>query len=218
MLSPRLGGVVGFCGPRSLGPAGCAWVSAAAGSLVRSAGAVVVAGCAFGADAESLSGALAAGPLVRCVAVGSSAGLGFPAPGVPSVVARVAALGPGRVAWLAGGPLAVPLAARLAARSLAFVRWLASSGGVLVAAVAAPPPRGFGPGPFPRSGSGSWSSVAAAALLGVPVFAVWLCAGPFPAPALPAPGSWAPVAGGLFGARAWGWAPGFLPGFGPAWG
>ena len=121
------------------------------------------------------------------------------------------------MSWLAGGVLSVPLPARLAARSLAFVRFLASSGGCLVVAASSLPSRAFGPGPFPSCGSGSWSSAAAAVLAGVPVFAAWGGGGPVPLfPALPGGGSWSPWP--LPGcAWAWRWVPAGvavpLPGF-----
>lgn len=206
-MSLSLPSPIGFCGPRSLPAAGLAWVYGGAASVVRAEGSVT-SGCAVGADAAALFGALSAGGLPRAFAVGSSAGTGFPRPGIPAAVAAAVRAG-APVSWLAGGPLSLPLIPRLAARSLAFVRFLAASGGVLVCAASSLPRRAFGPGPFPSCGSGSWSSVAAAVLAGVPVFAVPLGVSPSAFPALPGGGAWSAVAGGLFGAPAWAWSPGF---------
>lgn len=186
-------------------------------------GAVVASGCAVGADSAALSGAVAAGGLPVVFAVGSFAGVGFPAPGVPAAVAAAAAAG-APVRWLAGGGLGVPLAARLARRSLALVRWLSARGGVLVCAASSLPSARFGPGPFPSCGSGSWSSVAAAALLSVPVFVVPFGAllvgvgAPACFPRLPGGGSWGPAGVLLAGLSGWSWSPAGvavpLPGFG----
>jgi len=207
-VSLSLPSPVGFCGPRSLPSAGLAWVYGGAASVVRAEGSVT-SGCAVGADAAALFGALSAGGLPRAFAVGSAAGAGFPGGrGVPASVAAAARAG-GPVCWLAGGPLSLPLGPRLAARSLAFVRFLAAAGGVLVCAASSLPARAFGPGPFPGSGSGSWSSVAAAVLAGVPAFVVPFGVPPAAFPALPGGGAWSAVPGGLFGARAWAWSPAF---------
>jgi len=178
-------------------------------------GAVVASGCAVGADAAALSGAGGAGGLPRVFAVGSLAGAGFPAPGVPAAVAAAAAAS-ASVRWLAGGPLSVPLPARLAGRSLALVRWLSRAGGVLVCAASSLPSRAFGPGPFPSCGSGSWSSVAAAVLAGVPVAVAPFGVAPASFPLLPGGGSWAPAGVVLAGVSLWSPAGVALrlPGFG----
>ncbi|OGR96314.1 MAG: hypothetical protein A2V88_05035 [Elusimicrobia bacterium RBG_16_66_12] len=211
--------VVGFCGPRSLGPAGCAWVASAARAVVVG-GSVVAAGCAVGADAAAVSGALSApggSARLRVFAVGSASGFGFPRAGYPAAVAAAFVARAASVSWLAGGVLSVPLPARLAARSLAFVRFLAASGGALVVAASSLPSRPFGPGPFPSCGSGSWSSAAAAVLAGVPVFVAPFGVSPAAFPALPGGGAWVAVPGGLWGLPASRWAPAGvavpLPGF-----
>ena len=208
---------VGFCGPRSLGPAGCAWVSAAAASVVGR-GAVLASGCAVGADAAALSAAPLAPSRVVLFAVGSFGGAGFPAPGVPPAVAAAAAAG-ASVRWLAGGALALPLAARLARRSLALVRWLSARRGLLVCAASSLPSSRFGPGPFPSCGSGSWASLAAAVLAGVPVAVAPFGLAPSAFPALPGGGSWGPAGVALAGVSLWSWSPAGvalrLPGFGP---
>jgi hypothetical protein len=132
--------------------------------------------------------------------------------GSSSVAGVQAALCQGaRVAWFAGGRSG-PAVARLAARSLAFVHFLAASprGSGLAVVVSGPPPRVFAPaaaGRWPSCGSGSWGSVGAAALLGLPVvvFPVgWSgFAGASSLPALPGRGRW--VAVGRSGPWAAGW-------------
>lgn len=164
-------------------------------------GSAIVTGCALGADAAAVAGALSVGGVLHVYAVGNRAGSGFPCWFVPRHLAHIETAPNVLLHWLAGGPLFVPLKARLARRSLAVVQTLAAKHGTLAAFPAAPrPPRAFGRGPFPPCGSGTWSTVAAAALLSVPVFV----AGHVPPSAiLPVAGSWQPaylhtVAGWLF--------------------
>jgi hypothetical protein len=192
-------------GSRSLPPALALSVRSVVVAAVA-AGCRVSVGCAAGADSVAVSSVLAAGggSLLSVFAVGGSCGSGFA--GRLSAVAGVrSALAAGAaVSWWAGGSVAVPLRGRLAARSLACVR---SAVGVprslVVGFVAAPPPRPFGGGAWPSCGSGSWSSLAAAARLGLPVFV--FPAGGFPLPLLGA-GAWSPVgAGSLCGS--WRWVP-----------
>lgn len=132
-------------------------------------------GCAVGADAAVLAAAVRLLPPSR-VAVWAAFGPG----GLGSAGSASSVSGVGRalaagcaVSWWAGGGLAVPLRGRLCARSVAFVRSLAASGGVLVGLVGSACPAGCVPGPrWASSGSGSWSSLALAAGLAVPVV-VW---------------------------------------------
>lgn len=83
----------------------------------------IVVGCATGVDASVLRAALAGGFVgrVRCFAAFDADGAGA-AGGVSavSVVSAFAAAG-GRVSWLAGGGLSVPVRARLAVRAAAVV-------------------------------------------------------------------------------------------------
>lgn len=205
------GGRVMVCGSRALG----ASARPAVASVVRAAlasGSRLVVGCASGADAAALAAALAAGPgaPVSLFAAFGQAGAG--AAGRASNVRGVAAAVAGGlpVSWWAGGPASVPLRARLARRSLAAVRFAARGGpgSSLVAFAAALPPRPFSSGPFPSCGSGSWSSVAAAALLGLPVSVVPV--GPL---ASVSPASLPPLPGGGGGgvwvsaSRGWRWSP-----------
>ncbi len=195
--------VLVISGSRSLPPSLAGSVQsvvlAAAGAGCR-----VSVGCAVGADSVAVSSLLAAGAAaaLSVFAVGGACGGGFA--GRLSAVAgvRAVAAAGGAVSWWAGGGAAVPLRGRLAARSLACVR---SAVGVprslVVGFVAAPPPRPFGAGAWPSSGSGSWSSLAAAARLGLPVFV--FPAGGFALPLLGA-GAWSPVsAGSLVGSLRW---------------
>ena len=200
--------MVGFCGSRSL-PASASSLVRSVVASVAASGAGLASGCAAGADALAISAALSLGlaPRLSVFAAFGPGGVGAAgSSSAPAVVARAAAAG-ASVSWWAGGPASVPLRARLARRSLAFVQALAASPSPsgLVAFVSAPPPRrSFGPGPFPSCGSGSWSSVAAAALLGLSV--VVFPVGWSPASGLPAlpsgPGSWVPAGPGP-------WASGF---------
>jgi hypothetical protein len=114
------------------------------------------------------------------------------------------------VSWWAGGGPGVVLRARLARRSLAAVRLVAAGGpgSGLVAWSSRLPAIPFRAGPWPSCGSGTWSSVAAAARLGVPVIVVPV--GPLARvplarwPVLPAGGHWSPVSSGsLSGAALW---------------
>jgi hypothetical protein len=189
--------VIGITGARSLNAAQLATVQ----DITRQAARVgsVYTGCATGADAAALA---AANIHAHCFAVGASNGAGFPGRGLPPhIIAAVK--WENKITWLAGGPLSVPLVARLARRSLAMVRALALAGGALVAFPASPrPPRYFGPGPFPSCGSGTWATVAAAARLSVPVFVVWPVA---PSAVLPTAGAW--VQATLFGVACWAFVP-----------
>lgn len=194
--------VFGFTGARSLTPQSLSVVSALAASVARAGGTVYTC-CAQGADKTAIAGSLAAHRLPVVFAVGSEDGQGFPGQGgVPGHILDLP-----DVTFLAGGPLSLPLVARLARRSLDMVRAVAAAGGSLVAFPAAgTPPRAFGPGPFPSCGSGTWSTVGAAVLLGVPVFVVLphdLNASP--PGGLPAWGYWEESS--QFGVTGWSYVP-----------
>jgi hypothetical protein len=108
-----------FGGSRSLSPSAAPLVSAVV-SAALSAGRSVSVGCAAGADALVLSAALAVAPSrVSLFCAGSPAGLGFWSGSAPLPLLLSAAPVGASVSWLAGGPLAAPLRARLLRRSLA---------------------------------------------------------------------------------------------------
>ena len=206
-------GVVMVCGSRSLSPSAVPLVSQVVQSLL-SAGRGIAVGCAAGADATVISSVLAAGASsqLRVFAAFGPGGAG--AAGSVSAVSVVsqAATNGVPVTWWAGGPASVPLRGLLASRSLACVRSVVGSGAGagLVAFVSALPSRSWGSGAFPSCGSGSWSSVAAAAKLGLPVvvFPVGALVGVVSAqlPVLPVPGggSWVCAGAGAWsGACRW---------------
>ena len=169
---------VALVGSRSLPPAFAPLVGRVVRSVLSS-GRSVASGCAAGADSFARSSCVSAGavPLVFCA--------GAALPGLPAGACRA----------FAGGPLSLPLPARLARRSLALVSFVAASGpgAALVAFLGAPP----------SAGSGSWLAVRAAVSAGLQV--VVFCCGFAPA-ALPslAGGSWASAGPGLWsGAVRW---------------
>ncbi len=191
-----MSGVVMFCGSRSFQSA--SQVGAVVCSVLGG-GRCVATGCAAGADALAVSSVLAQGAASRLsvLAVGCSSGQGF-AGSASAFAGVVSAQAAGAsVQWLAGGALSLPLRARLARRSLACVRSSAvGAGSGLVAFVSGPPPRRFGVGAFPSCGSGSWSSVAAAAAIGLPVV-VFGCA-ESQLPVLPVFGHWVRAGSGVW--------------------
>ena len=216
-----MSGLVGFCGSRCLPGSASVLVAGVVGSVLGAPGGRGVGvGCALGADALVVSSVLARGPaaaprLSLFAAFGpvSPASLGSPAPcvsapGASSAVSSVsgvaAALAAGAsVSWWAGGGPAVPLAGRLASRSAALVRAVASSGpgAGFVGFVSSPWPTGVAPSPSPSrcfsgSGSGSWASLALAAGLGLPVVVFPLAGAPLPSSW---PGSWSPCSGAFAG-------------------
>jgi predicted Rossmann fold nucleotide-binding protein DprA/Smf involved in DNA uptake len=164
--------VVAVAGSRLLPPGGAQRVAGVARSLVA-AGASLVVGCAVGADAA----VVAAVPLasLQVLAAFGPGGAGAWAGSAVSAVRAFAASG-GSVSWWAGGGPAVPLRARLAARTRAvvakasaglvvFFASLASRGSVLAAQLAAARglpvvafPLGFAPVQLPLLGCGSWVS------------------------------------------------------------
>ncbi len=160
-----------FCGSRSFssfpvvqGPVS-AWLASGGG---------VVCGSSAGADALVVRAALAAGGArsLQVLAVFGASGVGAGA--CSSVSSALAASAAGAsVVWLAGGPLSVPLRARLAARSVSAASLAA--GGVVFSAG----------GPL---GPGSSLAVFSLVSRGCPV---WLFS-PAPVPVCGLAGSWVP--------------------------
>lgn len=207
-------GLVMVCGSRRLPQCGEELAGQVAWQVLAGGRGLVI-GCAAGADAAALSAAVELAPSrVSVLAAFGPGGAGCA--GRASAVSAVAAAARAGawVQWWAGGDPAVPLRGRLAARSLAAVRLAASSGpgAGLVAVVGAVPSRSWsGSGPWWSCGSGSWSSVAAAAAIGLPVVVVparasVLCSAS-ELPLLPSkPGQWVRAGAGVWG-RAWRWSP-----------
>lgn len=160
-----------FCGSRSfsafpvvLGPVS-AWLASGGG---------VVCGSSAGADSLVVRAALASGGAASLRVLAAFASSGAGAGSCSSLAsARAASTSGASVAWLAGGPLSLPLRARLAARSVSAAAL--SAGGVVFSAGGA-----LGPG----------SSLAAFSLVsrGCPV---WLFS-PAPAPVRGLAGAWSP--------------------------
>jgi hypothetical protein len=179
------GPVVALAGPRDLPGAEAARVGEVARALVG-AGRSLAVGCCVGADEAALQEAGPGSPAVRVLAAWGPAGEGAgPASAVASVLAHEAAGGP--VAWWAGGGAAVPLRARLAARTRAVVG--AADAGLVV---------------WLRPGSrGSRLAAEAAVGRGLPVVAFPVGGGSLPSLG---PGSWVPAGAGPW-AAGWRWAP-----------
>jgi hypothetical protein len=191
----------GFSGSRALAPASLAALGLAVAALPASAS--VVVGCAAGADQAALSAVVAAGGAPRLSVFAAFGPVSPPwpaahysAPGAWSgsaVAAVAAALSAGAsVTWWAGGGPSVPLAGRLAARSVACVRAVAAAGGVWCSFPARPVPVGLVPAPsasrcFSGSGNGSWASLAFGLGLALPCLV-------FLPPDVPAPAGWPLVA------------------------
>lgn len=89
-------------------------------SAVLAAGQAVAVGCAVGADQQVIQAALGSSSFqqVHVFAAFAPSGAGSWGGSAVSVVQAFAAAG-GSVSWLAGGSLAVPISARLMARSVA---------------------------------------------------------------------------------------------------
>jgi hypothetical protein len=186
-LAGAAGGVVAVAGSRSLPSGGAQLVASVAHSLVA-AGASLVVGCAVGADAAVVTAVPPA--VLQVLAAFGPGGAGAWSGSAVSAVWAFAATG-GAVVWWAGGGPAVPLRARLAARTRAVVAKAsaglvvffgspASRGSVLAAQLAAARglpvvtfPLGFAPAQLPLRGCGFWtpaggSGVWAAAWVWVP--------------------------------------------------
>ena len=214
-------GMVGFCGSRALPTSGSvsSLVVGVVGSVLGAPGGRGVAvGCAIGGDALVVSSALAASGAARLSVFAAFGPVSPPwpaacvsAPGASSSASSVSgvtvALAAGAsVSWWAGGGPGVPLAGRLAGRSVALVLVVAGSGAGrgFVGFVTSPCPSGLVSSASPSAcfsghGSGSWGSLALASGCGLPVvvFPVGALASPC---ALPASwGSWSPLSGAWSG-------------------
>jgi hypothetical protein len=174
-----------FGGSRSLGGAAAsAFVGRVVGAALV-AGWSVSVGCASGADQLALESVLAAGAAGRLSVscAGAEDGAGFWTCSASLSLLRAAAAAGARVAWLAGGALAIPLRARLLLRSRAALAGCS-------AAVF------FAPGP------GSLAVAACAVAAGLPVWAICLVA---PGAPRGCAGSW--VSSSWLGFAAWQWVP-----------
>lgn len=107
-------------GSRSLLPGSAGWVACQSfvRTLLANSAHTVHIGCATGADQAAV---LLGSGRFRVFTAFASSGLGSFRGSAVSAVQAFASLG-GSVSWLAGGPLSVPLVARLMARSLAALR------------------------------------------------------------------------------------------------
>ena len=173
-------GSVAFAGSRAL-PAGFAPLVSAVACRVVASGRFVAVGCCVGVDSVVLSSVPSWS--VRCFAAFDSCGAGACSLSAVPLVSALPSCG-GVVSWLAGGSLAVPLPARLSARTRAVV------GAASVCAVV------FFASPSSR---GSFLAARAAASRGLPVFA-FACG--FDSELLPSlgSGSWSAsaISSGLF--------------------
>lgn len=185
--------VVSFGGSRSL-PASSVPLVRSVVSAAWAAGAVVSVGCAVGADQAVVSSALACAaggvplsvsPRLWVSAVGAPSGAGFWSGSAVASVRAAAAAG-ARVSWLAGGPVSVPLRARLLLRSRAALRGARCA----VFFLASP------------SSAGSLAVAGCAVSSGVPVFA--FCSS-VPCPPRGCAGSW--VSSAFLGFPCWSWVP-----------
>jgi hypothetical protein len=182
--------VCAFGGSRSLSDRFSPFVAGVVSAWRRSGGSVAV-GCAAGADAAVLRACffgLAAGCPVSVFAVGAADGSGFWS-GSDLGAVRLAASRGAPVAWLAGGPLSVPLMARLIRRSLA-----ALSGASCACFFLASP-----------SSSGSLRVAAAAVAAGLPVFVFSCGFSAAPVPLAGVSGAWVPAS--FCGFNCWRWSP-----------
>lgn len=168
-----------FGGSRSLAPSPL--LAQVVGAVLAS-GAPVHVGCSAGADAQVIQCAhrSASFQQVRVFSAFGQGGAGACGVSAVSAVQSWAQAG-GSVSWLAGGPLAVPLAARLIRRSLAALA------GCSAAVFFAP-------------GSGSLAVASHAVKAGIPVFAF----GSQPAAIPGAAGSW--VSASFAGLSCWQWS------------
>ncbi len=194
-----------FCGSRSLSPSFAPEIAGAVRSVLAGGRGVAV-GCCPGADLDALRSWL--GPWRELLVGENPSGLsgscrrlrrrrrrrrgGLLLSFSLSPFLRLAASRGASVSWLAGGPLSLPLSARLAARSAACVRFAAASG----------PGAGlvcFGLRPSSR---GSLLACSLAVSCGLPVV-VFPCGAPL---AVLGPGSWRPAGSGVWSAAVR-WSP-----------
>jgi hypothetical protein len=186
-LAGASGGVVAVAGSRLLPPGGAQRVAGVARSLVAAGGSLVV-GCAVGADAAVVAAVPPAA--LQVLAAFGPGGAGAWAGSAVSTVRAFAAAG-GAVVWWAGGGPAVPLRARLAARTRAVVA--EASAGLVV----------FFGSPMSR---GAALATRCAVARGLPVLAFPLGFAPAQLPLL-GYGSWVPAGGSGVWAGAWVWLP-----------
>ncbi len=179
---------VGFCGSRSLPSSALPLVSSVVSSVLSGSSASLAVGCSVGADALVLS-SVPRGSLRRVSVFAAFGRAGVGSCSLSAVPAVVAALRAGAsVRWWAGGGAAVPLRVRLAARSVALVRFVASSRpSALVCFLSSPRSRGsllacrlaarlgvsvfvfcvgFSPSRLPRLGRVAWVPVSLCGVVG----------------------------------------------------
>lgn len=184
--------VVALAGSRGL-PASAGGAVASVCSSVVSRGAALSVGCCVGFDALVLRWALSGSSVgsVRCFAAFGSSGAGACSLSAVSSVSSFVLAG-GSVSWSAGGGSALPLRARLAARSRAVVASAVAS------AVACPVFASAAPGSCPGavvffgspSSRGSFLAASVAAGAGLPVLAFPCGFCPTALPLLAPGGSW----------------------------
>ena len=144
-------------------------------SYVRSGGKLVV-GCARGADALVVEAVLSAGyaSQLHIFAIGGADGRGFSrgARGAPVAMIQDAAEAGATMHWWAGGGPEVPITGRLVKRSCAAVMFTHAQGGrgVMGFVDSLPGRPWIGRGLWRSCGSGTWSTLAAAAWLGLPTY------------------------------------------------
>lgn len=167
-----------FGGSRSLSPSPV--LSQVVGAVLAS-GASVRVGCSAGADQQVISCAIRSRSFSQ-VSVFAAFGAGGQGSWSGSAVKVVQGFchGGGSVSWLAGGPLSVPLSARLILRSVAGLR-------------------GCSAAVFFSPGAGSLAVAAHAVAAGIPVYAF----GSMPAAPRGCAGAW--VASQFFGFSCWLW-------------
>ncbi len=168
-----------FGGSRSLTHS--AQVAQVVGAVVASGQSVHV-GCSVGADALVISSAIRSPSFLHVFSAFAPSGAGSCSLSAVQLVRQAAAAG-ALVSWLAGGPLYLPLAARLIRRSIAGLR-------------------GCSAAVFFRPGPGSLAVAARALAASLPVFAFSISA---PAPVPGCAGQW--VASSFMGFACWSWRP-----------
>lgn len=175
-------------GSRALVVGSPAWVACQSfvQSVLFSSPHAVHVGCSAGADQAAVLALGGGSSQARVFACFNHSGAGSWSASAVSSVQRFARLG-GSVSWLAGGSLAVPLVARLMARSLAALR-------------------GCGAAVFFAPGVGSLKVARAALQQGIPVLVCQV--GLSSAPVLPV----APVVVSWFGLSFWLFSPAVQPG------
>jgi hypothetical protein len=190
-------GVVVLCGSRLLPEVFSGQVLSVCAAL-SAAGRGIAVCCCAGADLLAIRACLSLGESPWVFAIGTSSGEGFWPGSAP--LSALHSCYPGGVHWLAGGPLSLPLAARLARRTAAAIRFAASSGpgAGLIAFLRRQP--------VPGARSGSWLALQLAASAGLPCI-VFPCGWVGSPPPLDAGGSWEPCSCGPPWSGALRWIP-----------